>query len=425
MVSAERIRALRARLGWSQAQLARAAGVGSGAGAIETVRRWERLGAGDRLYAAILARIEVSDHPAEVLAAARDDDPLAGLTVLLAPSAAPVLGVAQRVSDDAITAALRDAQGVVRAAARALGVTAAAVRERLRTDPALWPAGVDRRRRRVQVPDGDLVAALRASGGGIAAAARALGVTSVAVYARLKKCPALWPSDLPPRARRSRRAKRRTKKPATPPSGGPPRGRFPPETWDGRRVGILTLRGLVRRPDGSVWARAVCDCGRETFVRSGQVAPGARVPTRSCGCRRGGGPRRSYEGTSVGSGGRVIHDDGAAAVIAACPDGHAWTIDRTAVLGAAPTSERSSLKCPQCRVSRTRDLRGDVFGLLTVLRRAGTDAPADGRYRSQATWWCRCECGTEKAIRGAHLRSGATRSCGAPECKAHLRDVGA
>lgn len=196
------------------------------------------------------------------------------------------------------------------------------------------------------------------------------------------------------------------------------------KTWDGRRVGILTLRGLVRRPDGSVWARAVCDCGRETFVRSGQVAPGARVPTRSCGCRRGGGPRRSYEGTPVGSGGRVVHDDGAAAVIAVCPDGHAWTIDRAAVLGAArePGSERSSLKCPQCRVSGTRDLRGKVFGLLTVLRRAGDDAPADGRYRSQATWWCRCECGTEKAIRGAHLRTGATRSCGAPECKAHLRD---
>ena len=52
--------------------------------------------------------------------------------------------------------------------------------------------------------------------------------------------------------------------------------------------------------------------------------------------------------------------------------------------------------------------------MLEVLRRAGTDAPEHG----QATWWVRCECGTEKIVRGAHLRrtENAVRTCGSREC---------
>ena len=35
-----------------------------------------------------------------------------------------------------------------------------------------------------------------------------------------------------------------------------------------------------------------------------------------------------------------------------------------------------------------KDLNGQSFGYLTVLRRHGTD-------RNRATWWCRCICGRE------------------------------
>jgi hypothetical protein len=50
---------------------------------------------------------------------------------------------------------------------------------------------------------------------------------------------------------------------------------------------------------------------------------------------------------------------------------------------------------------------GQRFGRLTVLSRA--DRPTQP---GRAYWLCKCDCGTEKAIFGKHLRSGATKSCG-------------
>lgn len=48
---------------------------------------------------------------------------------------------------------------------------------------------------------------------------------------------------------------------------------------------------------------------------------------------------------------------------------------------------------------------GDVFGRLTVLE--------EGKNDSHGYWYvCRCECGNTKEIRGSHLRSGVTQSCG-------------
>ena len=51
------------------------------------------------------------------------------------------------------------------------------------------------------------------------------------------------------------------------------------------------------------------------------------------------------------------------------------------------------------------DLTGKKFGRLLVLERA--------QNRNGAVYWkCQCDCGTIKEIRGCHLRSGGTKSCG-------------
>jgi len=51
------------------------------------------------------------------------------------------------------------------------------------------------------------------------------------------------------------------------------------------------------------------------------------------------------------------------------------------------------------------DLRGQTFGRLTALERAGSDG-------KNARWRCRCECGGECLV-GTHLlRQGYTKSCG-------------
>lgn len=51
-----------------------------------------------------------------------------------------------------------------------------------------------------------------------------------------------------------------------------------------------------------------------------------------------------------------------------------------------------------------KDITGKRFGYLVVIRRGRN-------YRTSATWICRCDCGTEKEIRGHDLRSGHIVSC--------------
>jgi hypothetical protein len=51
------------------------------------------------------------------------------------------------------------------------------------------------------------------------------------------------------------------------------------------------------------------------------------------------------------------------------------------------------------------DIAGQRFGRLVVIRRTGTK-------RTSAVWLCHCDCGTNRHISGAALRSGNTQSCG-------------
>lgn len=55
------------------------------------------------------------------------------------------------------------------------------------------------------------------------------------------------------------------------------------------------------------------------------------------------------------------------------------------------------------------DLAGRRFGRWLVLHR--TDPPLDWKH-GRVWWFCRCDCGTEKAVFGNSLRSGGSHSCG-------------
>lgn len=52
------------------------------------------------------------------------------------------------------------------------------------------------------------------------------------------------------------------------------------------------------------------------------------------------------------------------------------------------------------------DLVGQRFGKWLVLARA------DKNKNESQMFLCRCECGTEKLVRGAHLRAGDSKNCG-------------
>ena len=53
-----------------------------------------------------------------------------------------------------------------------------------------------------------------------------------------------------------------------------------------------------------------------------------------------------------------------------------------------------------------KEIWGQKFGKLTVL------FPIDEKYQKKIVWWCKCDCGNEKAIVGTKLRNGHTKSCG-------------
>lgn len=52
------------------------------------------------------------------------------------------------------------------------------------------------------------------------------------------------------------------------------------------------------------------------------------------------------------------------------------------------------------------DLKGNVYGRLTVIKYAGRS------QNRNDMWLCRCECGVLKTIASSHLKRGSTKSCG-------------
>ena len=56
------------------------------------------------------------------------------------------------------------------------------------------------------------------------------------------------------------------------------------------------------------------------------------------------------------------------------------------------------------------DETGNVYGHLTVLKRADNIITPNGR--SHVAWLCKCDCGNEIITTGKNLRNGMVRSCG-------------
>lgn len=72
-------------------------------------------------------------------------------------------------------------------------------------------------------------------------------------------------------------------------------------------------------------------------------------------------------------------------------------------------------KSPYC--VNLKDITGQKFGRLTVLRREGKNSS------EQATWRCLCECGKETVVAGSTLRAGTVVSCGCYGAEARRASV--
>ena len=58
------------------------------------------------------------------------------------------------------------------------------------------------------------------------------------------------------------------------------------------------------------------------------------------------------------------------------------------------------------RVSHAKDITGQRFGMLTVIKRVGTN-----KHR-KALWKCKCDCGKTTTVSSVDLVTGNTKSCG-------------
>lgn len=65
-------------------------------------------------------------------------------------------------------------------------------------------------------------------------------------------------------------------------------------------------------------------------------------------------------------------------------------------------------------MGKCRDLTGQKFGRLTVLRRA------PNTKQGKAAWFCRCDCGATSVATRSHLIGGNTKSCGCAHPKKRL-----
>ena len=58
------------------------------------------------------------------------------------------------------------------------------------------------------------------------------------------------------------------------------------------------------------------------------------------------------------------------------------------------------------------DYTGQKFGRLTVVERIGTKERGTKHKIKTPLWLCKCECGNEKIVTSAELRTGDVKSCG-------------
>lgn len=67
-----------------------------------------------------------------------------------------------------------------------------------------------------------------------------------------------------------------------------------------------------------------------------------------------------------------------------------------------------------CGCNKIIDETNNIYGKLTVIA-------FDGINNHSAMWKCKCECGNEVTVAGAHLRSGHTVSCGCVKSVGEMR----
>lgn len=122
-------------------------------------------------------------------------------------------GCGPKVSDEEITDSIVAENGIIRRAARMVGIDPQAFANRIDRNPHLWPVGVVRPRRE-KVSREEVTTAISAASGDLSRAAEILGVVGRdAVMHRVRRNPEIWPHDAPMPERLAADLAQRAKRP--------------------------------------------------------------------------------------------------------------------------------------------------------------------------------------------------------------------
>lgn len=183
----------------------------------------------------------------------------------------------------------------------------------------------------------------------------------------------------------------------------------------GQRFGKLLVISKAENIGNKVAWNCVCDCGNHIVVKAHNLYR-KESPTISCGCEHQK-PKYDLTGKRFGklfvvglsSDNEKTIKDGQKRWECKCDCGNtAYILTNTLLSGSAKgcgcligknLSEKSNL----------RDLTGQKFGRLTVLKRA-----ENIQYKSAMAvqWECRCDCGKTVIRRSTGLLQGYSKSCG-------------
>lgn len=179
----------------------------------------------------------------------------------------------------------------------------------------------------------------------------------------------------------------------------------------GKRFGRLLIEydtGKKNSYNRILW-HCKCDCGNELDISSASL--NRAKPTQSCGCLQKEKTREANQSEDLT--GKVY---GYLTVLRRMPNSVLWecqckcgnkVIVNTNHLNTGHTKSCGCYQKERTSETSTVNLVGKRFGLLTVIKLDTEKSIPKIKY-----WVCQCDCGNIVSVRGSHLSSGDTQSCG-------------
>ena len=173
-----------------------------------------------------------------------------------------------------------------------------------------------------------------------------------------------------------------------------------------QRFGRLTVLYRTQNQGSRTCWVCQCDCGNYCVVTMSHLLDGH---TTSCGCYKQTASLKDITNQKFG---RLTvlgydHTEGKGHTYwrCKCDCGKEKIIRKDGLISGTVVSCGCYNK-EQISALTTKDLTGQQFGELTVIKRAGSN------QHNVALWLCKCSCGTEKIIPSATLIKGVSKSCG-------------